>query len=212
MTGPARVAARPARARATGGWHAHAAARLAPVVEAAAVALDGPEGKEVAIHSDLHAGNILTGPDGGVHFVDWDLLRQGPAEFDLAPLAVAVQAGTCPAGHLEAALAARTDLDADRVWTLARFTQATAVSYYLAESLTQPDLLPDASPSCAHLHSRTAAERCCGTVAACNPVRPRRRGRRSQRCHRPDRRSDDRRGHTAGPTAAAARRPTEASR
>lgn len=141
---PARVAARLDTARTAGGWHAAAADALAAAVERTAPALHGPTHHEAAIHSDLHAGNVLIDAAGQVHLIDWDLLRQGPAEFDLAPLAVDVTAGTQPAGRLTAALAARPDLDADRVGTLARFKQVTAASYYLAESVTQPHLAAEA--------------------------------------------------------------------
>lgn len=140
----ARIAARLQRCRAAGGWHADAADLLAPVVERSALALEGPAKQESAIHSDLHAGNVLLDLAGGVHIIDWDLLRQGPAEFDLAPLAADVATGTQPPGRLTAALAARPDLDPERVAALARFKQASAESYYLAESLTQPELTREA--------------------------------------------------------------------
>ena len=135
LSQPARVAVRLERCSQAGGWHAAAARQLGPVATAAAAALDGDVSDEVAIHSDLHAGNLLVDTSGRVTIIDWDLLRQGPAEFDLAPLAVEVATGDRPQAHLDVALTARPDLNPHRIHLLARFKQATAASYHLAESI-----------------------------------------------------------------------------
>ena len=53
--------------------------------------------------------------------------------------------GARPSAALDAALAARPDLDRDRVEQLARFKQATAASYYLTCSIDDPALTDEAA-------------------------------------------------------------------
>ena len=41
----------------------------------------------VVTHGEPHSGNFIASPDGAMHFVDWDTVRLGPRERDLAILA-----------------------------------------------------------------------------------------------------------------------------
>ncbi len=41
-------------------------------------------------HTDLHAGNLLMGNDGGLHLIDWDGLSLAPRERDLMFIGAAV--------------------------------------------------------------------------------------------------------------------------
>ena len=57
--------------------------RIVSRAEALATSLRGRKTRTVLCHTDLHAGNVLVGPEGAVHIVDWDSPRLAPPERDL---------------------------------------------------------------------------------------------------------------------------------
>ena len=62
--------------------HARIAALHASALELHAALKDAPVDLHLC-HTDLHAGNLLMGNDGGLHLIDWDGLSLAPRERDL---------------------------------------------------------------------------------------------------------------------------------
>ncbi|MCO7457289.1 aminoglycoside phosphotransferase family protein [Stenotrophomonas maltophilia] len=69
--------------------HARIAALHAQARELLAALQDAPVDLHLC-HTDLHAGNLLMGNDGGLHLIDWDGLSLAPRERDLMFIGAAV--------------------------------------------------------------------------------------------------------------------------
>lgn len=72
--------------------------------------LDGPVGDAVPVHADLHDGQVVIDPAGGVGILDWDTLARGEAALDLANLLahleLRVLTGEATSEHVEQVAAA----------------------------------------------------------------------------------------------------------
>jgi spectinomycin phosphotransferase len=80
-----RVSTDSASARLIAFWRARRAEirRVVDRAEALAADVQRHEGQLVLCHADLHGGNVLLGPNGELHIVDWDSPILAPKERDL---------------------------------------------------------------------------------------------------------------------------------
>jgi len=102
----------------------------------------------VPCHADLHAGNVLLGPDGAIRVVDWDECLLAPRERDLMFVRGSVVAGRVADAEADAFEAGYGPYAVDRE-LLAHYRAAWAVqdvAGFAWEVLFQPERRPPTRP------------------------------------------------------------------
>lgn len=134
----ARPATDPASERLIAFWRARRSDIMYIVNRAEALAADlqGHMGEHVLCHADLHGGNVLLGPHGELHIVDWDAPILAPKERDLMFIGGGIGRGWDKADGVAAFYRGYGPVEVDR----------TALAYYRYERI-----VADIAEFCAHV-------------------------------------------------------------